>query len=67
MIPSRHSAIAPLTAGTSLEAAAHVHDPRLIDLVCTTAEATPGLVLVPFLALAAIGAWRAIVRHRRDR
>ena len=48
-------------------ALAHVHDPRLLDLICTTTDATPGLALVPFALLVVVGAWRAIARPRRDR
>ncbi len=43
------------------------HGPIYPDIVCTTSDAVPGIVLLPFLLLAAVGVVRAVVRHRKDR
>jgi hypothetical protein len=41
------------------------HSPIHLDIACTSGQ--PGLALVPFVVLVAVGAWRALRRHRKDR
>lgn len=55
-----------LFAAAAAPAWAHQH-PVFIDVVCTTSDAVPGLVLLPFLVLAGAGIVRAVARHRKDR
>jgi hypothetical protein len=54
----------------AVAAAAHApawahHSPIHLDIACTTGE--PGLALVPFVLLVAVGTYRAVRRHRKDR
>ena len=58
--------LALLFAALATPAWPHVH-PVNFDLVCTTSDAVPGLVLLPFLLLAGVGVVRAVARHRKDR
>jgi hypothetical protein len=55
-----------LLAAVATPASAH-HAPLHIELVCTSSDAVPGLVLLPFLLLAGIGIVRAVRRHHKDR
>ena len=55
-----------LLAAMAAPAAAH-HAPLHLDPVCTSSDAVPGLVLLPFLLLAGVGIVRAVRRHRKDR
>jgi hypothetical protein len=55
-----------LLAALVTPALAHQH-PISFDIVCSTSDSVPGLVLLPFLLLAGIGIARAVARYRRDR
>lgn len=43
------------------------HSPVHISVDFTGIESVPGLALIPFVVLAAVGIVRAVVRHRKDR
>lgn len=59
-----------LFSAVAAPALAH-HSPLHLDplqlAICTSSDAVPGLVLLPFLLLAGIGVVRAVRRHRKDR
>lgn len=58
--------VSVLLAAPAMPAWAHQH-PIYFDIVCTTSDTMPGLVLLPFLLLAGIGVVRAVARHRKDK
>jgi hypothetical protein len=56
-----------LMIGVSAAPAWAHHSPLHFDIVCTSGDVVPGLALLPFLLLAAVGILRAVIRHRKDR
>jgi hypothetical protein len=55
-----------MLAASAAPAWAH-HSPIHFDIVCTRGDGVPGIALLPFLLLVAVGIVRAVVRHRKDR
>jgi hypothetical protein len=56
-----------LMLGASAAPAWAHHSPIHLDVVCIGGDTMPGLALLPFLALVAVGIVRAVIRHRKDR